>query len=73
MNLTDRPTPETDAATHRCDPNGEFSVVEANFARNLEQRMSALREALEKYRGQVANDGQSGYAEATLAATNPKV
>ena len=75
MNLTDRPTPETDAEAYEPNGCGEW-VVGVPFARDLEQRVSALREALEDVLACESDDdsnvNERNKARETLAATEPK-
>ena len=69
---TKTPTPETDTFFRQDALKNLEKYPAAAFARDLERRLAIARDALGKYRGQIANDGKSGYAEESLTQTAPK-
>lgn len=91
MNLTDRPTPETNARAYDAGghQHADGAPVTSDVARDLEQRVSALREALEPFVGLLQSHHEGKHddqpvfginkAEITVGqlrrarATNPRV
>ena len=78
MSLSECPTPITDAAEkspfqHAVGrPPPLYMSVESGIVRDLECRLTAAREALEKFRGQLDCYECSGTAEEALELTEPK-
>ena len=78
MNLSEYPTPITDAAEkspfqHAAgSPPPLYMSAESGIVRDLECCLSIARDALEKFRGQLDRYECSGTAEETLESTKPK-